>query len=171
MLHRNDPSALSKLIKRSSANMLKATSWLTALLGVGTMEGFFRLAPHIGLSKIDNTTMNGTYIFPPGKKSSLFGSLMFYTSSVGLVSLFKAVRPKIKGSPPIQSLKYGTALFFLSSLVAMPLVSATNPYMRKGSIKKPGLFGLGLDGWKTPVTNFIGHMIFCQVIGFNTRKK
>ncbi|HHU32020.1 MAG TPA: hypothetical protein GXZ50_05080 [Clostridia bacterium] len=53
----------------------------------------------------------------------------------------------------------------------MLLLSATDPPMRRGIIKKPGLFGLGLDGWKTPLTNFIGHLIFSQVIGLKTRKK
>lgn len=151
--------------------LFQPITWITALLGVGAMEGFFCLAPKVGLSKIDNATSNGTYLLPPGKKASLLGYLMFYSGAVGLVSLFRTLKPKLKGSPSIKSFKFGTALYLFSSLAIMPILGLTNPYMRRGVLKKPGLFGLGLDGWKTPVSNFIGHIIFSQVIGIKRLNK
>jgi hypothetical protein len=140
-------------------------TWLTALLGVGAMEGFFSVAPRMGLTRMDNATPNGTYVFPPGWKASLLGFLTYYGGSVGLVSVFRALRPRLKGTDPARGVKYASGVYLFASLVVMPFVSWTNPYMRRGKMKKPGFFGLGLEGWRTAASNLIGHLIYGRVIG------
>jgi hypothetical protein len=150
---------------------LQPKTWKSALLGVGAMEGFFRLAPRFGLSRVDHATPSGTYLLPPGRKAAtLLGYLIFYSGAVGNASLFRSLEPRIKGSPAAKSLMFGTALYLFSSIGVMPLTGLTNPWMRRGVLKKPGLFGSNLDGWKTPVSNLICHLIFGLVIGRLKRK-
>lgn len=150
------------LIKSTVSNSVKPKTWLTAFKGIVAMETFFRLAPHVRLTRIDNATLNGTILFPPGKKASAAGTIMFYSGAVGFVSLFKSL--KIKGSVPIKGIKFATAPFLLSSLVTMPMMGLVNQQVRRGRVKKPGFFGLKLGGWKGPVSNLCGHLIFGLVI-------
>lgn len=166
-------SNFSKIMARSGFSIIKHTfhysrrpkTWGTALAGVSSMEAFFLAAPKVGLSRVDYATSNGTFFLSPGRNAALVGEFMFYLGAVGWVSLFSTLRPKIKGAPEIQALKFGIMIYLLSSVVVLPVTGLTNPYMRLGILKRPGLFGLGLNGWKTAVSNFIGHMIFSQVIG------
>lgn len=146
-------------------------SWVTALAGLSAMEAFLHLAPRVGLPRVDFATDNGTFFFPPGRNASVAGELIFYLGAVGWVSLFAALRPKIKGMPEVKSFKYGVMVYLVSSMVVMPSTGLLNPYMRKGILQKPGLFGLGLNGWKTAFSNFIGHMLFSQVTGLRQRTK
>ena len=152
------------VMKQAIKFSLQPKTLITALLGVGAMEGFYHLAPKAGLTKVDNATPSGTYLFPPGKKATLLGYLIFYSGAVGNISLLRTFEPKLKGSPAVESLIFGTALYLFSSLGVMPLTSLTNPYMRRGVLKKPGIFGSNIDGWKTPVSNLIGHLIYSQVV-------
>jgi uncharacterized membrane protein YagU involved in acid resistance len=170
-LRKSSSTFAFKIMRQAFNYALQPKTWITALLGVGAMESFYRLAPRIGLAKVDNATPSGTYFLPPGKKATLLGYLIFYSGAVVNVSLFRSLEPKIKGSTVAKSLMYGTALYLLSSLGVMPLTGMTNPYMRRGALKKPGLFGSNLDGWKTPVSNLIGHLIYSQVIGYRKLHK
>jgi uncharacterized membrane protein YagU involved in acid resistance len=145
--------------------MLRPGTWLSALLGFGAMEGFFRAAPRVGLARIDYATMSGTYLLPPEKKASWVGHAMFFLGAVSLVSVFRSLRPRMKGPDWAEPLEFGVGLYLFSSAVIMPMLGVTNPRMRRGALKKPGFFGVGLNGWKTPVSNLIGHLIFSQVIG------
>lgn len=124
-------------MKHTVQNTFQPITWLTSLVGVSAMEAFYHLAPRFGLSQIDNATSNGTFFLPPGKKAYVLGEFMFYLGAVGFVSLFRTLRPKIKGGPTFQAYKFGTMLYLFSSLIAMPLTGLTNPYMRQGVLKNP----------------------------------
>lgn len=45
------------------------------------------------------------------------------------------------------------------------MLSYANPRIRKGVIQNPGFFGLKLNGIKTMLTNYMGHIIFGFIIG------
>lgn len=156
-----------KLLVETAKYTVRRKTWITALTGVSAMEAFFRMAPKINLPRIDNATMNGTIFLPPGRKASILGTSMFYAGAVAWVSLYRTLVPRIKGTPTIKALKFGTGLFLFASFIVMPSMRLINPRMRKGQIKKPGILGLKLAGWKTVVSNFLGHIIFSLVI---TRK-
>lgn len=157
-----------KIVKKAFNYSKEPKTWLAALLGAGAMEAFFRLAPQIGLTRIDNATANGTIFLPPGKKASFLGGLIFYTGAVSWVALFRTLKPKIKGHQEVQSLKFGIVVFLVSSFL-FPIVGWVNPYMRKGILKNPGLFGLRLQGWKTVISNLIGHAIFISIVRLKTK--
>lgn len=140
-------------------------TWFQALIGLSVMEVFFRLAPKFRLSRLDYFTLNGTFFLPPGPKASVLGATMFYSGAVVWVSLFRFLKPRMKGSPVMRPLKYGTMIFLISSFVVMPLAGLINPQIRRGILKKPGVLGLKLDGWKTAFTNLLGHVVFGYVIG------
>lgn len=158
------------LIKSLVSNSVRPRTWVTALKGTAATEIFFRLAPHLRLTRVDNGSLNGTVFYPPGKKATVTGDLMFYTGAVGLVSIYKALKDKIKGPSPVKGIKFATGVYLFSSVVIMPIMGLINPQIRRGRVKKPGFFGWRLEGWKGPVSNLLGHLIFGLVISGDKNK-
>jgi uncharacterized membrane protein YagU involved in acid resistance len=150
--------------KQALISALNPKTWLTALIGFSIMEGFFRFAPKIRLDRIDLFTLNGTYFLPPGRKASFLGAIMFYGGAVGWVSLHKSFSLKWNRSSIIKPLTFGTMVFLFASVIVMPITGWVNPYVRRGIIKKPGFMGLQLAGWRTPMSNFLAHIIFSLIV-------
>jgi len=84
--------------------------------------------------------------------------LIFYSGAICWVSLYKTLtylrRPKT-----LSYLEFGSALFLVSSFL-LSFAGLINPQIRRGTVKKPGIFGVRLKGWKTPLSNFLAHLLF-----------
>jgi len=140
-------------------------TWISALVGFGAIESFFQIAPKVKLAKVDFPTLNGTILLPPGNKAKAVGGTMFFSGAVAWVTVFRICRTLIPGQPVLQGYVYGNIIFLFSSVIAMPMLGCINPRIRKGVIKNPGFFGVKLNGIRTVVTNYVGHVIFGFVIG------
>lgn len=142
-------------------------TWLTALAGTGAMEAFLRLAPKARLPRIDYFTSNGTLFARPGPKATVAGAAVMYMGAVGWVTLFRLIRSRKSkgGSPALAGLAFGSAVFLFSSLVVFPSMSLIHPLIRQGKMKNPGFFGLGLNGWRTALVNFMAHGVFGLIVG------
>lgn len=151
---------------RAFRYLTEPRTWLAALAGFAAMEGFFRLAPKAKLPNIDYFTPNGTLVLPPGPEAKALGAAMMYAGAASWVTLYRVLRPTLlkHRSEAAAGLVYGSGLFLFSSLAVFPAISAVNPLMRRGKLEKPGLLGLGLNGWRTPVSNLLGHAVFGLVI-------
>lgn len=152
------------LIKEIIYYLTKPLTWLKAFWGLIIMETFFRLAPRFRLSRINFFMMNGTFFLKPGPLASAFGGIIFYSGAVFWVALYKLIKEKTKFFCTFRPFKFGTSLFLLTSFLIMPLSGLINPQMKRGLLKKPGMLGLNLDGWKTPVSNLLAHLLFAYVI-------
>lgn len=151
-------------------HLTKPITWLQAFWSFVIMETFFRLAPKFRLSRIDYFGMNGTFLLKPGRLTSAIGALVFYSGAVFWVSLYKALIRKNKVPTTFFKIMFGTSLFLFTSFLVMPIAGIVNPQMRRGVLKKPGILGLGLDGWKTPISNLLAHLLFASFIS-NRRDK
>jgi len=155
---------LIKFLKLFISYLTEPTTWLQSFKAFVIMETFFRIAPRFHLPRIDFFTINGTYFFKPGRLASCFGALMFYSGAVFWNSLYQTLTKTSKRPGSLFYIKFGSSLFLFASLVVMPLAGVTNPQMRRGVVKKPGILGLGLNGWKTPLSNLVAHLIFAFTI-------
>ncbi|WP_159426147.1 hypothetical protein [Desulfolucanica intricata] len=122
------------------------------------------MAPRFHLPRIDYFTFIGTFFLKPGLIASFIGAIMFYSGAVFWGSLYKTLATTSKRPNSLFYIKFGSALFLFSSLLVMPLIGVVNPQMCRGIVKKPGILGLGLNGWKTPLSNLVAHLIFAFFI-------
>lgn len=159
--------SMKKLIvkKLMIKKLTEPETWISALVGFGAIESFFQIAPKVKLAKVDYSTLNGTIFLPPGKKARVVGGIMFFSGAVAWVTVFRVFKTLIPGQPVFQGYLYGNIVFLFSSAVAMPMLGYINPRIRKGVIQPPGFFGVKLNGIRTVVTNYIGHIIFGFIIG------
>lgn len=142
-------------------------TWLTALAGTAAIDAFLRLAPKVGLAAIDYFNINGTLLLSPGLGATLLGAGIMSTGAVMWVILFCLLRSVILGRiPPILAgLVFGWLVYLVSSLVVLPAVGSVHPLVHRGAMRDPGFFGLGLGGWRAPVSNLLGHTVFGLVLG------
>lgn len=160
---------LIRFLKRFFTYLTNSITWLQFFKAFIIMETFSRIAPRFHLPRIDYLTINGTLFLKLGIIASFIGAIMFYSGAVFWSTLYKTLASTSERPNSLFYIKFGSALFLLSSLLVMPLVGVVNPQMRRGVVKKPGILGLGLNGWKTPLSNLVAHLLFAFYIERKTQ--
>ncbi len=131
---------------------------VAGLVGTLVMTMFMRMAPAMGMPKMDIVGMLGSMF---GKPNQMLGMIMHFM--MGAVFAIVYFFFGLAGGSVVTALLYGTVHWLIVGLM-MGMMGMMHAGIKSGDVAAPGFYMTNNGGMKAFVGGLMGHLVFAVVV-------
>ena len=137
---------------------------MAALAGMLQIAFVYLTAFIFGVSVGNISMFLGGLVTQDGATAIMIGRIILGAMAIVWGYLFISFARSVKGSWPAKGILYGLLVWGLSTIVILPLLSAS--MQTPGWTAQPGLFGIGFAGWPGAFLSLGAHIVYGWVLAY-----